>query len=45
VKLELVFGEGMVEKVAELGAENDAQSVDVKQEVGSGRNPAGAIEG
>ena len=43
-KLELVFGAGVVEKVDELGAEDDAESAHVKQEVGPGGDPSGVVE-
>jgi hypothetical protein len=44
VKVQLVFGQGVVEKVEELRSEDDTQSLDVKEKVGSGRNPPGTIE-
>ena len=43
-ELKLVLGAGAVEKIEEFGAEHDAEGADVKQEVGSCRNPARAVE-
>ena len=44
-KLKLVLGSCIVEQVEEFGAENDAERMNVKQEVGSSRDPARTVEG
>jgi len=44
-KLKLVLGSCIVEQVEEFGAKNDAERMNVKQEVGSCRNPPRTVEG
>jgi len=45
VELNLAAVAGLIEQVEKFGAENQAERLDVKQEIGFGRNPAGAIGG
>ena len=44
-ELKLVLAAGGIEQIEEFGAKNDAEGMNVKQEVGSCRNPARAVEG
>ena len=44
-KLKLVHGSCIVEQIEEFSAENDAERMNVKEEVGSCRNPARTVEG